>query len=85
MMRQPVGQPTGSAPAYERGGSVVSDRIPHGGYRIAAGAEIVDDEAEEPPSNACGAVKKDGTICTSKKVKNRNHCIGHLRGAKEKE
>lgn len=84
MDRQPVGQPTGSAPAYERGGAVLSDRIPHAGYQIAAGAEIVE-EAEEPPIDLCGSLKKDGTVCTSRKVKNRNHCIGHLRGAKEAE
>jgi hypothetical protein len=83
MDRQPVGQPTGSVPAYERGGAVLSDRIPHAGYKIAAGAEIVE-ETDEPPSNACGALKKDGTICAARKVKHRENCIGHLRGAKEK-
>ena len=84
MDRQPVGQPTGSVPAYERGGAALSGRIPHAGYQIAAGAEIVEEEAE-PPFDGCGATKKDGSICAARKVKNRERCIGHLRGAKEKE
>ena len=83
MDRQPVGQPTGSAPAHERGGAALSSRIPHAGYQIAAGAEIVDED--ETLLSICGATKKDGSICAARKVKNRERCIGHLRGAKEKE
>ena len=79
-MRQPVGQPTGSAPAYLRGGATISGRIPNADKSIAAGAEaeyvIVED--------VCGAVKKDGSVCLASKINNQDYCIGHLRGAKEK-
>jgi hypothetical protein len=81
MMRQPVGQPTGSAPAYERGGAAISGRTPNAEKRIAAGAEAGYVIIEDP----CGAIKKDGTVCVASKVNNQNYCIGHLRGAKEKD
>lgn len=81
MDRQPVGQPTGSAPVYERGDAALSGRIPNAQNRITAGAEadyiIIDD--------ACGATKKDGTVCLAHRVSNQDYCIGHLRGAKEKD